>query len=282
MLGQRNLRKATLIPPRSEAHISAGAVGPGRHQVSRPDLYGEEEAGVLPKRANGGEVQRELMGSMMKEGEQGASDAIRFRRKWGWWMALVATAAAAGVVLVLLVWPRPAVRWAQVLEAVGERDTVYGRGHVYLPDGTEWDYVLWASIEGPGRCVQKGIVRPANQRAALLEGIPAHLPPLCAAMDPCGEGGIVARLAAAGRAGRAEREEWGGRSVLAAEVKTAEVMGGTTKGAPDWCRLLVDPDAKLLLGVELFAAEGEDRVLWGGCEYHYDLPLPPGFEEAPG
>ena len=250
--------------------------------MSRPDLHGEEGDDILPKRVDGGDAQRALMGTMMKEEEQAASDAIGFRRKWGWWVAFVATAATAGIVLVLLVWPRPALRWAQVLEAVGERDTVYGRGHLYLPDGTEWDYALWARIEGPGRSVTRGMIRPANERAAARDVAPQELTPLCNAMDVCGENGIVARLAAVGRVDAARRTEWGGKPILVAEVNAQQALGVRGDGEPDWWRLFVDGQTKRVLGVELFAAEGEGRLLRGTCEYDYDLPLPPGFEEAPG
>ena len=199
-----------------------------------------------------------------------------------WLPAIALAVSAAAAALLFVVRPKTEVEWSEVLEAVGECDTMHGRGRVCLRDGTEWDYALWARIEGPGRSVTRGMVRPANERAAARDDAPEELAPLCNAMDVCGENGIVARLAAVGRVDAARRTEWGGKPILVAEVNTQQALGVRGEVEPDWRRLFVDRHTKRVVGLELFTAAGEGRLLRGTCEYGYDLPLPPGFEEAPG
>jgi len=199
-----------------------------------------------------------------------------------WLLAVALAVSAAVAALLFVVRPKFEVEWSEVLEAVGGCDTMHGHGRVCLRDGTEWDYALWARIKGPGRAVTRGMVKPANERAAARDDAPEELAHLCNAMDVCGENGIVARLAAVGRVDAARRTEWGGEPILVAEVNTQQALGVRGEVEPDWWRLFVDRQTKRVVGVELFTAAGEGRLLSGTCEYDYDLPLPPGFEEAPG
>jgi len=222
------------------------------------------------------------MSEQNRASERTAPDARRH-----WRVAVpVAVAAVAVAALVVVGRARPAVKWSAVLEAAGGRETMHGRGRVYLKDGTEWDYALWAKIEGAGRFITKGMARPVSLRPGeeeLSSEPPPELPMLCDAMNCCGEGGIVERLSGAGGGrARARRCEWGGRAALMVEVETRKALGESGEGYPDgWCFYL-DPDAKLVRGMELFMVEEGELRLRGRCAYEYDLPLPPGFEEAPG
>ncbi len=196
-------------------------------------------------------------------------------------LGLVVAAAAAAVLLTL--WRRPVVRWQAVLDAAARKRTVHGKGRVYVRDGPEWEYALWGTIGPDGRCASKGMLRqvglsPKGEAAAPQPEVLM----LCQAMDYCGEGGIVVRLASDAADGvRARRERWGGREVLAVDVESPEGPGAEEAGGPDGWRLFLDPETMLLLVMDLYVVEEGRRTVTGMCEYEYDVPLPPGFDEAP-
>jgi hypothetical protein len=197
--------------------------------------------------------------------------------KWWWVAGLLAAAAAVGS-WVVTGRGRPVVRWVEVLEAARQRETIYGRCWLYPRDGSEWQYALWARREKEGGWATKGLLVPTGAAGG---GEPTpELTVLCEAMDYFGEEGMVGRLSGrqSGRA-RAGRLERAGQLMWEVELDTP---GGEAGGGPDGWRLLIDPKAKLVRRLEVFMTEAGTQRLRGWCDYEYDLPLPPGFEEAPG
>jgi len=206
--------------------------------------------------------------------------AMERGRKRLWVVGLLVAAAAAGS-WVVVARARPVVRWAEVLEAARQRETINGRGWLYLRDGGEWEYALWARREGDDGWVTKGMLAPTG---AAVGGEPTpELAALCEAMDYYGEEGIVRRLAGhqSGRA-RARRRERAGQLVWEVQLDTPEGLRGEASGGPDGWRFLIDVKAKLVRRLEVSVTEGGEQRLRGWCDYEYDLPLPAGFEEAPG
>ena len=213
-----------------------------------------------------------------------AGDAQATQRTWRSWL-WVALVALAGVGAALAYsWSHPTVKWSQVAEAMGRQDTLHGLGRVYLPDGSEWEYALWARIEGPGKTISNGMVRPAGlSLEAGLSGF--RLPPdpmligMGQAMDVCGEKGIITRLIASGHTrARARRTEWGVTQALWVEMETPPKLQEAA-GGPDAWSFYLDPKSKLVLAVSMFVREQEQEVLRARCEYEYNVPLPQGFTE---
>jgi hypothetical protein len=211
-------------------------------------------------------------------------DAMRRRRSLTLAALALVVVAVVAAIGVLGVGGRPVVRWSEVLDALAQKETLRGQGRVYSADGPDWDYALWGKVGEGGSCTSKGMLRamelPGGRNA---DGPGPEVVVLCQAMDYCGENGIVARLATDRSAsGPARREKWRGREVLAAEVDSREVLGTEGAGIPESWRLLLDPATHLLLGMELYVTRGGERMVGATCEYEYDVPLPPGFEDAQG
>jgi hypothetical protein len=208
------------------------------------------------------------------------------RRRWAWWwFGVVALAAAAAAVWLAATRARPAVEWRAVLEALGERKTVHGLGHIYLRDGSEWEYALWGRVEGPGACHTEGMARPVRlprQSAGTPEKPNERLVMLVQAMDCYGEKGIIRRLAA--RAEKTTRARWVKlvtERVLLVELNRGEGLGEGTPPVDEWA-VYVDPETMSVRRLELFTVEGGKRVLRGRCDYRYDQALPPGFGRGAG
>jgi hypothetical protein len=185
-------------------------------------------------------------------------------------------ALAAGLVIVvgvaayLAARGKPGVDWPAVKAALMARETVHGQGR-YFGDGTEWDFAIWGAVRPDGRYVSKGMMVLAG---AVAEEDPSpEVLRISSAMDYCGQEGLVTELLRdGGERARARTGQWGGDRVLLAEVdKPGEV----------WV-VALEPETKLVLGMEMFVVEQGGRRLCGRCEYEYDRPLPPGFEQAPG
>jgi hypothetical protein len=208
-------------------------------------------------------------------------------RHWTrWWVAMVPVALAlAALVWLAVVRARPAVAWPEVLEAAGERETVHGVAQLYLMDGSEWQYALWARIGGPGVSSSEGMllqVRPAPGEEETPGRLSEELQMLCRAMDYCGEAGIVTRLAR-GPENRtpARREAIRGKPVLMVDL-AGESIGDEEAAYPDRVQVYVDPDTMLVSRLKLFMVEAGGPALRGLCDYRYDEPLPPGFGESKG
>ncbi len=205
-------------------------------------------------------------------------------RHWArWWLAMVPVA----LVLAALVWlavvrARPAVAWPEVLEAAGERETLHGAGQLYLTDGSEWQYALWALLGGPGVSSSEGMllqVRPAAGQEETPGQLSEELQMLCQAMDYCGERGIVTRLAR-GPENRtpARWEDIHGKPVLMVDL-AGQSIADEEAAYPDQVQVYVDPDTMLVSRLKLFMVEAGSPALRGLCDYRYDEPLPPGFGE---
>lgn len=174
-----------------------------------------------------------------------------------------------------------------MLRAAGRTKTMHGTARIYPKDGGIWEYGLWARVSGPGRCEAKGPVR--RVRAGPGEG-PAPVKPdpelvsLCNAMTYCGKDGIVTKLAARpGVVVRGRRSESAGRPAWEFHFRTADVLPpGEGASYPAAWTLLADLKTELVQVVELYAIEDGDLRLRARCEYEYDRPLPPGFDQAPG
>jgi len=223
----------------------------------------------------------------MTPGQQGRPKLWRGRRLLP--LALGVAIAAGVLGWALAGRARPVLKWSEVLEAVGQRNTMQGRGWLHLRDGTEWRYGLWARMESGGRVITKGMLVPVSAAAARKPT--PELVGLCEAMSYCGEEGILRRLAArkgglpAGRqAGRARgrRIAWAGRRAWELRFDTPKELQEEGRRYPDRWRFVIDPETKLVRRVELFVREDGEERLRGWCDYEYDRPLPPGFEEAPG
>jgi hypothetical protein len=171
----------------------------------------------------------------------------------------------------------PPVSWASVEKAIGRQDTVRGLARVYLSDGSEWEYALWAKIEGPGQTVANGMVRPIGgpPRRGALPGKPhPELIALGQATDIAGARGIIRQLVASGgRYALGRRVEWRGRAALMVEAATPHRQSGR----PSAWRFVLDPQSKLVVSASMLAQEGGRTDLRVRCDYQYNLALPPGF-----
>jgi hypothetical protein len=200
-------------------------------------------------------------------------------------------AAALLVVLAAAAWlllgrARPVVKWSAVAESLHQRQTMHGKGRIYLSNGTEYAYALWGRIMPRGPCDVKGMALPVRTQGQEAE-LPAQASPqlitLCNAMDYCGENGILTRLASGPRGpARARPGEWAGRAALVVDVPSPVPPAGEEAGYPDLFRLHIDTQTELVVCLELFLVEDGESKLRGRCDYWYDVALPPGFEEVPG
>jgi len=203
------------------------------------------------------------------------------RRMTGWLIAVALIAAIAAIGGFL--WSRPAVSWSAVAAAVGRQDTLHGKGRVYLKDGSEWEYALWARVEGPGSTIPNGIVRPVRRPPGKTT-LPSEADPvllmLCNAMDVCGKEGVITQLALGpAKSARARRTEWGGRPAFMVEVRTPTRLAAHSNLYPDSWRFFLDRDAKLILAFSMFIDEHGESKLHARCEYEYNVSLPSGFRE---
>lgn len=205
--------------------------------------------------------------------------ALRERMREGraWWLLGCALVAAAGVGALIVARARPVVSWTEVLQAAAARHTVHGVGRVQLAEGAEWECAIWAQVREMGECATEAMLRPVGAEAEAGEPDEAVLG-VCEAMTYCGEQGLLTRLAGAmGRGAQAQPTVWGGREVLVVEVEARVGLEGPPAGYPEVGRLVLEPETRLLLAMELFAERQGERQLVAWCEYRYGEPLPPGF-----
>ena len=191
-------------------------------------------------------------------------------------LAVVLVIALLGAVAAwaLLARARPVMRWSQVLEAVEQRETVHATGWLYPSPGMEWRYSLWARGEPRGEWESKGMLLPG---VGAEEADPdAQVQELCDAMATCWlpvhwGGKLTGR-----------RVEWAGLPMWEFEIDPSREMRDGKEGRPYRWRLLVDPETRLVRRLEILVRQEGVQRLAGWCDYEYELPLPPEFEEAPG
>lgn len=193
-----------------------------------------------------------------------------------------AAAALVAVVTILFLRLFPPVSWVAVAEAMGRQDTMRGRARIYLSDGSEWEYALWASIHGRGKTMANGMARPVRkppgQQALSKKPDPALLM-LGKAIDIGGPDGIIKQLVDSGhRYVLGRRIELRGQPAIVVEAKTPRRQPSAPGGGPDAWRLVLDPDSKLVLAASASMEEGGHSRLRARCEYEYNLALPPGFK----
>jgi len=216
----------------------------------------------------------------------GEERQVKRSRSRRWAIAAVAVLAAAAVGGgIVFSWARPRVRWRQVLAAVGQQDTIHGQARIYLPDGSQWEYALWAKVKGPGKTAVNGALRPVRLPPG-RSTLPAHPDPMlkafCDALDVCGKQGIITLLAAGGTGSpRARRIEWAGKPALMVDMATPAKLASDRQPHLDEWRLVLDPDSRLVLAVSLFAREGGESVMRARCGYEYNAWLPAGFKDQP-
>ena len=186
-------------------------------------------------------------------------------------LALALAAAAAGL---LLRHARPVLAWSEVMQALAHRETVHGRGWLHPSPGVEWHYALWARRRRNADWESKGMLLP-GAGAEQAQPSPQALA-LCDAIATC--------WFPTDRKGTAKgrRVERAGLPVWEFEITPSQETRDEGKSPHYRWRLLLDPKTKLVTRLEILAIQGELQTLAGWCDYEYDQPLPPGFEQAPG
>jgi len=182
----------------------------------------------------------------------------------------LAAAAAAGL---LLTHAPPTLTPSEVRQALARRETVYARGWLYPTPGVEWHYALWAQKNPGGDWESKGMLVP-GVGAGDAEPTP-QVQELCDAIASC----WLPRHWRGSLRGR--RVERAGLPVWEFQLDPSRHMRDQAKGRTYTWRLLVRPDTKLVQRLEISITQDGAQRLAAWCDYDYDLPLPPGFEQAP-
>ena len=206
-------------------------------------------------------------------------------RRWVRWSAAMLPVVIAVGALVWLSVARGTreVSWPAALEAAEQRTTIHGMARFYLEDGSEWAYTLWVRVEEAGPGTDEGLLgllKVGGRRAEEMRGPDPELVALCKAVNYYGHEGILRRLAAARGSAPAKRVALDEGSALVVELTGQEAFG--RQGTPPhlW-HLYLDPDTLLVRKLEVFADDAGVRLRRAVCEYEYDAPLPPGFDEGP-
>jgi len=188
------------------------------------------------------------------------------------WWALVLLVVAVLAASVVAIWHATHVRWAEVMAAVAKQKTINGVGRIYAEDGSEWALALWIRSGGSASYAANWMLVPS--KGSRKRAPTPDVDMLREATDYTDGIGAIGPLAENHSATRVSPTEWGGEPALEAVVSyPAQYLSGW-RTHPDGYRFYLDPDTRLVMAAELFMA-GKLRAT---VEYHYNRPLPKGFE----
>lgn len=197
-------------------------------------------------------------------------------RRWRWGSVLLVLGLAvmiAAVATVVLVRRSRTVRWAEVMAATVQQETVNGVGRVFPPRGPEWALALWVQLDRDRRFPSNSLLlpvtggkgaRPSDEVVTRAEQVNFL----------SSKGGAVRlpKLAAREAATVGQPTEFAGRPSLQVTVYGSAHQEGLPATPEEW-RFYVDPETKLVQGLDLLVG----GRLAAKVEYRYNRPLPRGF-----